>query len=104
MNDIRTLEDAVVDILRECTETRSSDSVLYAELMTHINRDARNMPFAYVITHMDELGLPPITSVSRARRKAQEIHSELQSNDRVRSYRKHLAREFEDYARDKNER
>lgn len=104
MNDIRTLEDAVIDVLRECPETRNDDSKLYVELMGHLNRNAMSMPFVYVITHLNDLGLPPITSVARARRKAQEMHKDLQSTERVRVYRKQLAREYEDYARDKNAR
>lgn len=104
MEDIRTLEDAVVDLLRECPETRNSDVVLYLKLTKIINASANAMPFEYVMLHRDELGLPLIESVGRARRKAQERYSELQAVDRVRTCRRMKSREFEDYARDKNER
>lgn len=79
---LRNIENIVKTILEEKPETRGDDYLLYYEVMKKYNGDLLSLPFGGVLMHHDDLGVPNIKSVERARRKAQEKHPELLSEEK----------------------
>lgn len=75
--------DIVKDILVRYPETRSSDKYLIWEVL-------RLLGFleAGQLTWDRFRKTPPLESITRARRKVQEMHPELQANETVREIRR----------------
>jgi len=76
--------DLVKKILEEKVACRSSDKHLIWVYMTHkAGKDGAPM-----ISMPDFLNCSPFESITRARRKVQELHPELKSSTVVNDYRK----------------
>lgn len=99
IDELYNLTTLVEDILIKYPSARNSDSVLYVKVVNHINPQAVSMPFINVMHNLKELGLPPIESVGRCRRKLQAEKPELWSDKQVQKYREENEKTFEEYAR-----
>jgi len=88
------LYDLVKDILIKAPQTRSSDKSLIWEVLRRRNC-LINVEGRYgVITVLDYKGFedaPTFESITRARRKVQEVHPELQAVEEVQVKRSELA-------------
>ena len=103
MGNLKTTHDLVKRILEQRPETRDSDMFLYTVLAQHIEEEKglnlTEQPFCYVICNLKKLGLPPIASVGRARRKIQKQYPHLQSEKKVKQMREEQEEEYRKYAK-----
>ena len=100
MNKLRTLTDMVRIILEQQPETRSSDNLLYIEVLRRCtNQNVLNMPVWAFYQNLKEWQLPSIETVGRCRRKLQEQHPELKANSEVAGFRSEREEAFREYAR-----
>ena len=81
--------DLVKKILEESESTRNNDRLLIWEVMrktwkTNVTGDT--------ISKEDFMEAPSFESITRARRKVQEIHPHLQANKKVKSWRDRRAK------------
>ena len=97
--DFKNTTNLVKDILIKNPLTRNSDPHLYIEVMMRLNPNATKMPFAMVLRNLTDLGLPLYDTVTRARRKIQREHPELQGTERVKRIRAELEEEYKEFAR-----
>lgn len=96
---IYNVYERVTRILFTEPETRNSDELLISKVDIDINPRISKLPYFDVMANRRKYGLPTCESIRRARQKAQEKNPELQSNKRVRQYRKDNQAEFEEFAR-----
>lgn len=77
----------VKKILEDYPQTRNSDTTLYIKVVSQINPQANDRPFANVMSSLEELGLPCFETVRRTRQKLQQEIPELRACDKVQDYR-----------------
>lgn len=97
--EFKSTTKLVKDILQKNPLARNSDTYLYIEVMMRLNPHATKMPFGMVWKNLQDLGLPCYDTVTRARRKVQAEHPELQGSERVRHFRAEREEEYKEYAR-----
>lgn len=103
LNELKTTEKLVQDILERCPETRNSDNVLYIKVCktigeeNGINIDKMSVPNFFL--SLKDIGLPPISTVGRCRRKLVRKYPELKGNDAVEYGREENEEAFKKYAR-----
>ncbi|MBQ0112387.1 MAG: hypothetical protein KBT03_04575 [Bacteroidales bacterium] len=73
----------VKQILTECPATRNSDRFLYIEFLKRTTPNACTMPLEKVLLLQEEMQIPSIETVGRARRKMQERFEELRADEVV---------------------
>lgn len=83
MRDIRNIKKQVEKILLENPTTRNSDLELYVLLCKTINPEACKRPFAEVMLHRKEYGLPNTETVRRSRQYIQEHNAALRASKSV---------------------
>ena len=99
MNKLRTLTDMVKIILEQQPETRSSDNLLYIEVLRRCtNQNVLNMPVWAFYQNLKEWQLPSIETVGRCRRKAQQENPHLKSTAEVQGFRYDKQTEFMRFA------
>jgi hypothetical protein len=76
---LRDLEKVIKPILEEKPQTRDDDYLLYAEIIAKYVPKALEYPARTFLMYHNELKIPNIKSVERARRKVQERYPELAS-------------------------
>lgn len=76
---LKDLEKVIKPILEEHPQTREDDYLLYAEVIKQYSPKLLEYPARTFLMYHNELKLPNIKSVERARRKVQEKHPELAS-------------------------
>ena len=76
---LKDLEKVIKPILEEKPQTRDDDYLLYAELIAKYVPKALEYPARTFLQYHNELNLPNIKSVERARRKLQAKYPELAS-------------------------
>lgn len=79
---LRNIENIVKTILEERPETRGDDFILYAYFINKYNPKLLDVTAGAFLMSHDDLGVPNIKSVERARRKVQEKHPELLSEEK----------------------
>lgn len=99
MDDMKNVTGIVKYFLEEEPSTRNSDYELYFHVCKMLNPHTLAMQFGKVLKHREELGLPSIESVGRARRKIVEKHPELAGTDKVESIRTLNEEAFREYAK-----
>ena len=78
MNNLKTVESRVLEILKQIPETRHNDMFLYlAYYKVYTLGEVDDMTFEEVLTNYDELGMPCFTSIHRARQRVQSCFPEL---------------------------
>ena len=87
MNKLYKVEDIVYQVLKEVPEARKDDFVLVAEVYNKINPEIKYLKFSEVMLAHKELGLPYFESISRARRRLQNIFEELRPSKEVQEAR-----------------
>lgn len=93
---MKKLQKDVAEILTSKPETRNSDTKLYLEILKKINPTFVNQPFCEVFGNKN---LPKYDSVSRARRKLQELYPCLRADSNVEAAREVAELEYIEYAR-----
>lgn len=78
----RNMYDIVISVLREDTQSRSDDKRLIWLVYERLLRKQSGY-----ITYTEFTSLPTPETITRARRKVQELNPELQANKRVAEYR-----------------
>ena len=96
--EVKQTHSLVKQILEECPQARNSDQLLYYKVVEKLNPSALHRTFSVVLLNMSELGLPCFETVRRSRAKIQSEHPELQSNEKVQSFRKANEEIMKDYA------
>ena len=76
---LKKLEDMIKPILKEQPQTREDDFLLYAEIIKACNPKLLQISARTLLICHNELNVPNIKSVERARRKIQEKYPELAS-------------------------
>lgn len=100
---MKDLKGIVRDILMAIPETRDSDEVLYMEVLKRKGHEINKETF----TNYKKYDLPTFPSISRARRKVQEIERNskniedwvLQSSKTVEKHRRKLEEEYRKFYR-----
>lgn len=83
MRDIKNIKKQVEKILIDNPGARNSDLELYVLLCEEINPDACKRPFAEVMLHRKEYGLPNTETVRRSRQYIQEHNIALRASKAV---------------------
>ena len=96
--EIDTTNGLVKQILQKYPIARNSDDYLYVRVIKAINPKAAEKPFVEVMENLKDLGLPCYETVGRCRRKIQEQHPELRSDDFITRCRENNEEAFKDYA------
>ena len=99
MNKLYKVEDIVYQVLKEVPEARKDDFVSVAEVYNRIQPLIFNVPFNQVMLAHKELGLPYFESISRARRRLQNIFEELRPSQEVQEARDEEQLVYREYAR-----
>jgi hypothetical protein len=76
---LKKLENVIKPILESQPQTREDDFLLYAEVIKEYKPELLNLSARTFLVGHNELNVPNIKSVERARRKVQEKHPELAS-------------------------
>lgn len=93
---IRSVSEAVFNILCMNEAARNSDKVLYCQIIEQIEPGASHKPFWMVMECPD---FPGFETVRRARQKIQASYKELRSTDDVQAAKELREKEFEEYAK-----
>lgn len=104
MEELKSTTDMVEVILRADPKTRNCDNLLYIRFLDELSRvkgdvDYLQMTVLQFFANMAELGVPPIESVGRYRRKLQRKYPELRANAEVTAFRAEREEMFREYAR-----
>ena len=99
MNNLNTLTELVKTILEQQPETRSSDNLLYIEVLArYAGQNVLNMPVWAFYENLREWKLPSIETVGRCRRKIQQENPHLRATPEVQDYRYDKETEFREFA------
>lgn len=97
MAKIKQVEPIVERALVYHPETRGDNFLLYIEVLKeYINT---GLPIEYVFRNHKALGIPSLETITRCRRKLQEVDPSLR-DERVDEIRRQEANAFYDYARE----
>lgn len=99
MDNLRTIQDIVEKILKEEKLSRDSDHLLYYFFCKRIKPEILEDKYGDILLDFNAYGLPTFESVSRIRRKVQNLYPELRSNEKVVDWRKEREEAFEEYSR-----
>lgn len=100
MNNLRTLTELVRIVLEQQPETRSSDNLLYIEVLRRCtNQKVLDMPVWMFYQNQREWQLPSIETVGRCRRKAQQENPHLKATAEVQDFRYDKEAEFVQFAK-----
>lgn len=102
MRELRKLTGLVRIILEQMPETRSSDNLLYVEVLRRYTektgKQTLMLPVWMFFTHMKEWKIPSIETVSRCRRRAQQENPHLKATAEVQGFRYDKETEFIEFA------
>ena len=97
--NLRNMTELVKTILEQQPETRSSDNLLYIEVLRRCtNQRVLNMPVWMFYENLTEWHLPSIETVGRCRRKAQQENPHLKATADVQDFRYDKETEFMRFA------
>jgi hypothetical protein len=96
---LRNLTELVKTIMEQQPETRSSDNLLYIEVLKRTtSQNVLNMPVWLFYQNLTEWQLPSIETVGRCRRKAQQENPHLKAKPEVEGFRYDRETEFIEFA------
>lgn len=91
MSELRNLTELIRTILEDKPETRSSDNLLYIEVLKHYTaatgKPTLTIPVMTLYKHLTEWKVPSIETVGRCRRKAQQENPHLKATPEVEGFR-----------------
>jgi len=96
---LQKIEDYVLQALEQNPRTRQDDFLLYGSVLKRMGIDIL-LPLAELFGNSKKYNLPAMESVTRARRKVQELRPELCDTDTV-LFRQEKINDYIDYALDK---
>ncbi|MEG0643579.1 MAG: hypothetical protein RR489_06800 [Clostridia bacterium] len=99
---IFNLEKTIIDILKNNTETRANDHLLYTAVVEKINPNTLNMNFRDVFNYPSKHGLPAFVSVCRARRMVQKENTNLLPDKIIQDIREEKVNDYIGYSRGYN--
>lgn len=103
MDNLKTTQELVMEILKTSPKARNSDNyLLYAVYATVGKRhgiDIDHMSVPTFFLHLKEYGLPSPETIRRTRQKIQAAYPELAGCDDVEAMRKVREETYRDYAR-----
>jgi hypothetical protein len=91
-------EEIIKPILERDERARNDDFYLYSEVLWELNPDALRLNVVTALRNHSDLNLPNYESVTRARRKVQAKHPELES-ERTRRRRLKEQEAYKEYAK-----
>lgn len=97
MSKLQTMENVVIQIMKEQPQTRRNDILLWLCVCEKMCPHLMNFPF-WIVLQNHNYELPNIKSVERVRRKIQEKHPDLKSFNAVLS-RKSQEEIYKEYSR-----
>lgn len=99
---LKKTSDLVHELLINEPACRNNNNILYWRVLQVIGHkkgiDVAKMSVPTLLFHMKDYDIPPIESVTRARRKIQELYPELRADDAVEAHRMLLEEEYRRYA------
>lgn len=96
---LRNMTELVKTIMEQQPETRSSDNLLYIEVLKRCtSQNVLNMPVWSFYQNLREWQLPSIETVGRCRRKAQQENPHLKATSEVEGFRYDKETEFIEFA------
>lgn len=91
MNELKTTQDIVMDVLKSQPMTRNSDNHLcywvYKTIGKKNDIDIDSMSMGKFFLHMKEYGFPSTETIRRSRQKIQAAHPELCGDSTVEGQR-----------------
>ena len=103
MDDLKTAQDLVMDILTTTPKARNSDNyllyVVYARVGKMHGIDINQMSVPTFFLHLKEYGFPSPETIRRTRQKIQAAYPELAASDKVESFRYIQEEAFKKYAK-----
>lgn len=102
-NQLITITNLVKDILEADVQSRNSDCYLYLKVIEYIaaqkGLDLKAISVPYFLQNINDLGFPPMKSVTRARRKLQRAYPDLRGCEAVEEARAENEMEYIGYSR-----
>ena len=92
-----TLQKKVQTILTNVPEARANDKLLYFRLVEEMSPNTLGMAFGSFLLDRHST-VPSFESVSRCRRKVQELYPDLRADKRVTEIRRSKEEEYKEYA------
>lgn len=103
MEELKTTQDIVMEVLRANPMARNSDNHLCYWVYKVVGKkngiDIDSMPMPRFFLHMKDFGFPSTETIRRARQKIQHDHPELCGNSNVEGRRMMNEEVFREYAR-----
>jgi hypothetical protein len=99
MNKLYKVEDIVKTALIENPETREDDFLLIAEVYHRIDPLLVKYPFSQLMLSHKELKLPSFKSMTRCRRKLQNLYPNLKPSKKIQDARLEEQLVYREYAR-----
>lgn len=98
MSRVRFIEPLVKRILEENIEARNDDFILIAEVYSLLNDSVKRFSFNDIMVYHKNFGLPSIESITRARRKVQNLYEDLRATEGTRRIRANEELDYKEYA------
>lgn len=103
MNELKTTQDIVMEVLKQQPKARNSDNYLcywvYKVIGNKNGLDIDSMSIPRFFLHMKDFGFPSTETIRRTRQKIQSEHPELCGDKTVEGQRKMNEEVFRRYAR-----
>lgn len=100
-SEVRKMAELVKDILKMYKNAREDDYVLYGFVLNAYNTSVKDS-FWTIAQKVRKKELPSFETVSRARRKVQELHPELKGAIQNSRARLEKTKEFIEFAQDQS--
>ena len=100
MENLKTLEGKVRDILKNYQDARDDDMVLYLVLCNEYLENAGKISLAEIMAKHKSFGLPGFESVSRTRRRLQARYPELLGSLSVQARRSAGEKAYRRYSKE----
>lgn len=101
MARLKVIETNVLTILLKYPESRANDFVLYALYIKENKAELKNAGLIYALMEGKKLGMPSYESITRARRKLQQLNPELKPPNKTEKIRASRELAYRKYAREK---
>lgn len=98
---IRDLAKIVKEELEQNEDCRNSDATLIMEILKRFHL-SNNTPISVVLDGITSKKIPPFESITRARRKVQELYPHLSASKKVEEHRINNEQEYIEFSMDKS--
>lgn len=103
IENLKTIHEVVLDIMKSNPKTRNSDNYLFYEVYAVIGKrkgiNIEEMSVPRFFLHLSEYGFPSTETIRRTRQKIQSQYPELAGNSTVEGQRLLNEEVFKEYAR-----